>query len=86
MIALEVSMEQVPWYVSLIVSWLPLLVTIGSLVWLGRRITKELRTPDGRSIASVVDNYGRELKRSNDMLEQALADAHMRLEALEQRN
>ena len=78
-------MEEVPWYVSLIVSWLPFLVMIGSALWLGRRIAKELKTPDGRSIALVVDEYGREIKRSNDMLEQLLTEHRKRLEVLEHR-
>jgi hypothetical protein len=79
-------MEEVPWYVSLIVAWLPFLVMIGSALWLGHRIAKELKTSDGRSIALVVDEYGREIKRSNDMLEQLLADYRKRLEAVEQRS
>jgi hypothetical protein len=82
----ENSMEEVPWYVSLIVSWLPFLLFMGATLWVGRRIGRELKTPDGRSLALVVDEYGKELKRSNDMLEQLLADYRNRLEAIERQN
>lgn len=79
-------MEETNWVVSLIIAWLPFLLFLGSTLWVGRRIGRELKTPDGRSIALVVDEYGRELKRSNDMLEQLLTDYRKRLESLEQRN
>jgi hypothetical protein len=78
-------MEQTPWYVSLILSWLPLFLFLASALWVGRRIARELATRDGKSIAQLMDQYGRELKRSNDMLEQAVADLRTRLEDLEKR-
>lgn len=67
-------MQDVPWWVSLIVSWLPFIAWILIWIWATRRLARELRTVDGRSIATVLDEYGRELKRSNDMNEQLLAD------------
>jgi hypothetical protein len=78
-------MEEVPWQVSLIVSWLPFLFWIIATIWAVRRIGGPLKTPDGRPLALVIDDYGRELKRANDMLEQLLTDHRKRLEALEQR-
>ncbi len=79
-------MEETNWVVSLIIAWLPFLLFMGATLWVGRRIGRELKTPDGRSIAVVVDEYGRELKRSNDMLEQLLTEYRKRLEAVEQRS
>jgi len=76
-------MEEMPWYVSLIASWLPLLAFLGAVLWAGRRIGRELKTPDGRSLALVVDEYGKELRRSNDMLERLLIDYQQRLETIE---
>ena len=76
-------MEEVPWYVSLIVSWLPLILFIVMMVWLGRRLTRELRTADGRALATVIEEYARELKRSNDHFGETLADHGKRLEAVE---
>jgi hypothetical protein len=79
-------MEEPNWVISLIVAWLPFLMFVGATLWVGRRIGRELKTPDGRSIDLVVDEYGRELKRSNDMLEQVLTDHRKRLDALKQRS
>ncbi len=78
-------MEQTPWYVSLIVAWLPFLILVALGIWIARRVGGSLRAPDGRPVGQVVDEVGRELKRSNDMLEQALNDCRKWLDALEQR-
>ncbi len=78
-------MEETPWYVSLIIAWLPFIAWIVSVIWVAVRIARVLETPDGHSLASVVDGYGRELKRSNDMLEQLVTEHRKRLEVLEQR-
>jgi hypothetical protein len=59
--------EQVPWYVSLVVSWIPFAVWIWATLLVGTRIAKVLKTADGRSLASVVDDFARELKRQNDL-------------------
>jgi hypothetical protein len=53
---------ETPWYVSLILSWLPLFLFLASALWVGRRIARELATRDGKSIAQLMDQYGRELK------------------------
>lgn len=66
--------EPVPWYVSLIVSWMPFLFLLGMWAWIGRCMAKSLRTPDGKSVGQVVELYGQELKRQNDLLEQLLAE------------
>ena len=64
-------MEEVPWYVSLFVSWLPFMVWVAIGIWMARRI--------GRSI----DGHAREVRRTNDILEQTLTSHAVRLEALE---
>jgi hypothetical protein len=70
-------MEQdtLPWYVSLILSWLPFIVWYVMTVWITRVLRGALRTKDGRSLAQTVDDYAREVKRSNDLFEEALRDA-----------
>jgi hypothetical protein len=57
--------EDVPWYVSLIVSVVPLLLYMGSILWLARQIRKSLTTADGRSLAQVFADIAAEMKRSN---------------------
>ncbi|HEY1615818.1 MAG TPA: hypothetical protein VGF97_19255 [Rhizomicrobium sp.] len=66
--------EPVPWYVSLIVSWLPFLLMLGVWAWIVRAVSKSLRTADGKSLGQVVELYGQELKRQNDLIEQLLAE------------
>ena len=68
-------MDEVPWYVSLIVSWLAFLVLIGTGIWVAREIRAGSHTKDGRSLAQVLDDHARELRRSNDLFEEA---AHLR--------
>lgn len=77
--------EEVPWYVSLFVSWLPFLTWIALTIWIGRRVGKSLRADDGRPVGQVIDDHAREMRRTNDMLEQMVKDHRARLEALEQR-
>jgi hypothetical protein len=57
--------EDAPWYVSLIVSVVPLLLYMGSILWLARQIRKSLTTADGRSLAQVFADITAEMKRSN---------------------
>jgi Flp pilus assembly protein TadB len=64
--------NDVPWYVSLIMSWLPFLVLIGTAVWMILTFRAALRTKDRRSLADVVDGYARELRRSNDLFAEAI--------------
>src|SRR5262249_26939887 len=78
------SPENVPWFVSLLVSWLPFLLTLALWIWAVRMISRALRTPDGRSIGQVVDECGSELRKSNDRLEQLLNNFHQRRDASEQ--
>jgi hypothetical protein len=77
-------MNEVPWYISLIVSWLPFLFLIGMWVWITRAITSTLRTKDGRALAQVLDEHVRELRRQNDLLAEAIKGQRQRPEALEQ--
>jgi hypothetical protein len=58
--------NQVPWYVSLIVAFLPFFMFFVAAIWHGRQIRKSLTTNDGRSLAQVFDNFARELQRFND--------------------
>jgi len=60
--------EPVPWYVSLIVSWLPFIVLIGIGWYLGRQVRRGLTTRDGRSLADVMARIASELKRQNERL------------------
>jgi hypothetical protein len=60
------SDSEVPWYVSLIVSWLPFLMLLGLGWYIGRQIRRSLVTKDGRSLADVCVELTNELKRAND--------------------
>jgi cell division protease FtsH len=71
-IAARPAEDNVPWYISLLVSWLPFLSLIALWIWGLRNINLGLRTPDGRSIGQVVDECGSELRKANDRLEQLL--------------
>lgn len=57
--------SEVPWYVSLIVSWLPLLTLLLLGWYIGRQFQRGLFTKDGRSIADVFAELADELKRRN---------------------
>jgi hypothetical protein len=69
-------MDEVPWYVSLFVSWLPFILMM--FVWVGigrslaKRIELSLRAPDGRPVGQVIEECTREMRRTNDLLEQKL--------------
>ena len=69
----EAHVEEVPWYVSLFVSWLPFIIWITALWWIGRvvaqRIEGVLRTPEGRSLAEVLEQQAHETRRTNELLE-----------------
>jgi hypothetical protein len=58
--------NDVPWYVSLIISFLPLALGCGAIAWHGRQVRKSMTTSDGRSLAQVFDDLAREMKRAND--------------------
>jgi len=60
-----------PWYVSLFLAWLPFLMLIGTGIWMPLMIRASLRW-NGRSIAQSFDDLALELRRSNDMLAQAV--------------
>jgi hypothetical protein len=59
--------NDVPWYVSLIVSFLPLVLACGAITWHGRQVRKSMTTSDGRSLAQVSDDVAREMRRANDL-------------------
>jgi len=81
------SAQQVPWYVSLIVSWLPFIVMVLVFAWIGRRVARgvetSLRALDDRPVGQVLDEHLREMRRSHDLLGQAIKEHGVRLEALE---
>jgi len=58
--------NEVPWYVSLIVAFLPFFMFFVAAIWHGRQIRKSLTTQDGRSLAQVFDEFAREVRRFND--------------------
>jgi hypothetical protein len=58
--------NEVPWYVSLIVAFLPFFMFFVAAIWHGRQIRKSLTTQDGRSLAQVFDELAREVRRFND--------------------
>ncbi len=66
------DVNDMPWYVSLAMSWLPFLFLVGLTVWMTLTIRGVLRTKDRRSLAEAVDGYARELRRSNDLFEEAI--------------
>lgn len=59
--------NDVPWYVSLIVSFLPLVLFLGAVVWHGRQLRKCMTTKDGRTLADVFADIAREKKRENEL-------------------
>jgi hypothetical protein len=61
--------NEAPWYVSLIVSFLPLVLACSAIVWHGRQIRRSMTTRDGRSLAQIFDNLAQEVKRANDLRE-----------------
>jgi hypothetical protein len=81
----DMPAEEIPWYVSLIVSWLPFLALLALASWIGRKIRKALRADDGRSVGQVIDDLGREARRTNELLQQMVHDHRARLEALERK-
>ena len=83
-IAARPSQENVPWFISLLIAWLPFLLTLGLWVWAVRMISRALRTPDGRSIGQVVDECGSELREANGRLEQLLNNFRQRRDSSEQ--
>jgi hypothetical protein len=60
------SESEVPWYVSLIIAWLPFLMLMALGWYIGRPLRRGLFTKDGRSMADVLDELVNELKRRND--------------------
>lgn len=79
-------MNEVPWWASLIVAWLPFLVLIGAVVWLTITLRWGLHTRDGRSLAQVADKHAREIERANILLQDAIEAQRRRFEALERKS
>ena len=79
-------MNEVPWWVSLIVAWLPFLVLIGAVVWMTVTLRRGLRTRDGRSLAQVADEHARDMERAIVLLKDGIEAQRRRLEALERKS
>jgi hypothetical protein len=60
-------MEEIHWTISLLISWLPLLLFGGCVVWHARQVRECMTTADGRSLAQALEDYAREAKRANDL-------------------
>jgi hypothetical protein len=65
--------NDVPWWVSVILAWLPFIVLVGSATWMIATLRAALHTPDGRSLAKVIDDYVHEMQRANDLKREAIA-------------
>jgi len=63
---IPMSESEMPWYVSLLLSWLPFLMFVLSGFYIARQFRRGLHTKDGRSIADVVAELSDELKRRKD--------------------
>ena len=72
--------NDVPWWLALIVSWLPFLVLIGAALWMISTLRATLRTRDGRSLADVMSDHTHEMRRANDLRKEAI-DAHRQTNA-----
>jgi hypothetical protein len=59
------SEPMTPWYVSLIIAWLPFVVLIWIGWWCGHQVRRSLTSKDGRPIADVLSEIANELKRQN---------------------
>jgi cell division protease FtsH len=47
--------DESPWPITLLVSWLPFIMFLALVVWLGRRITKAISNSDRRSVGDPMD-------------------------------
>jgi hypothetical protein len=64
--------NDVPWWVTVIVAWLPFLVLVGTALWMIATLRATLRTRDGRSLADVMSHHAQEMQRANDLLRDAI--------------
>ena len=66
-------MNDVPWWLTAIVAWLPFLVLVGVSLWMIATLRRALHTRDGRSFADVVDDHTREMRRTNELIRDTIA-------------
>jgi hypothetical protein len=59
-------MNDAPWYVSMIVAWLPFILLWLGFVYIGRQFRRGVVTKDGRALADVIAELSAEMKRRND--------------------
>lgn len=55
-----------PWWLTLILAWLPFVFTLGLYLYAIASIRRVLSTKDGRTVADVVLELTTEMKRLND--------------------
>jgi len=58
--------ETTPWWLTLILSWVPFFLTLAVYLYALRAFRRMLSTKDGRTVADVVLELVNETKRSND--------------------
>jgi hypothetical protein len=78
-------MNDVHWSISLLVSALPLLLLLASIVWAARIVASQLRSKDGRSLATLVASHLEEIEHKNERLDRILAEHEKRLDAVERK-
>jgi hypothetical protein len=66
-------MSGLPWWVSLILAWLPFLVLVGTCLWMIATLRAAFHTRDGRSFAQVIDDHTREMRRTTDLIRETVA-------------
>jgi ATP-dependent Zn protease len=73
-------MEESVSFLSVFISWVPMLVLIGSMSFIVSRIN---RTKSGKSQAQVLEENSIELRRQNDLLEKLVQSHETRIQRLE---
>lgn len=59
-------MPETPWWLTLILAWLPFVLTLSIYLYAIREMRRVLSTKDGRTIADVALDLANEMRRSND--------------------
>ena len=54
-------------------SWLPFPVLVGTALWMIATLRAAFRTRDGRSLAQVIDDHTREMRRTTDLARETMA-------------
>ena len=59
-------MPDAPWWLTLILSWVPFAATLAIYLYFLRELRRIFSTKDGRTIADVVLELADDMKRSNE--------------------